>query len=205
MQEQVMAAESSNFDILERVKAMLLAPATDWTNIDQERSDLAYLLTNYIAILAVIPAVAGFIGFSAIGVVIPSGATLRVPVFPGLMGALFGYLMSFVTVYILAAITNLLAPRFGARRDFASALKLIVFSYTPVWIAGIFLLIPGLWFLTVLGLYGFYPLWRGLPPLMKAPEERSLAYATTIVLCALVVRGLIAWAETALFSLPQVI
>ena len=42
--------------------------------------------------------------------------------------------------------------------DFDSAFKLAVYSYTPVWLAGIFLLLPGLRFLILLGFYGAYVL-----------------------------------------------
>jgi Yip1 domain len=195
----------ADMDIIERVNRILTTPTTEWKIISEERGDLQFLLNNYIAILAGIPAVCGLIGFAAIGVVAPSGATLRVPLFSGLLGAVFGYLMAFVAVYVIALAVNFFAPKFGAQRDFPSALKLVVYSYTPVWITGVFLLVPGLWFLTVLGIYGFYPLWRGLPQLMKAPQEQSLLYAGTITLCALVIRVLIGWIEATLFSLPQVI
>ena len=41
-------------------------------------------------------------------------------------------------------------------------------------LAGIFLLIPGLNFLVLLGLYGFYLLWVGLPLLMRVKKEQAL-------------------------------
>jgi Yip1 domain len=192
-------------NIVARVIGILLTPTTEWKIIAEERDDLSYRLNIYIAILAAIPAVAGFIGFSAVGVVIPSGATVRVPVLSGLLGAVFGYVMAFVAVYALAVITNLIARRFAAQKDFSAALRLIVYAYTPVWVTGVFLLVPGLWFLAVLGIYGFYPLRQGLPILMKAPEEQSQLYAATILSCALALRLLVGWAEALLFSLPQVI
>jgi Yip1-like protein len=188
-----------------RINAVLLKPTAEWPVIVQETDDLAYLLNVYIAILAAIPSIAGLIGFCAVGEALPSGAILRVPVLPGLLGAVFGYAMSFVTVYLLAFIANLIAPRFGAQKNFSAALKLVVYSYTPVWIAGIFLLLPGLWFLAVLAIYAIYPLREGLPQLMKVPEDRALSYAATIVACALALRLLIGWIEAAFFSLPQVI
>jgi hypothetical protein len=192
-------------NIFERVYRILLRPSAEWKIIDEERADLSYLLNIYIAALAAIPAVSGLIGFSAIGVEVPDVGTVRVPVFSGLLGAVFGYLFAFVAVYGLAALIYLLAPRFEASKSFPAALKLAVYSNTPVWVTGIFLLAPGLWFLTVLGFYGFYLLWSGLPILMKAPQERSLLYAAIVIGGAFVLRILIGWSETALFSLPQVI
>jgi hypothetical protein len=192
-----------HMNIFERVYRILVSPTTEWNIIEHERGDLSYLLNSYVAVLATIPALSGLIGFSAIGVGVPDVGTVRVPVFSGLLGAVFGYLSAFVVVYLLAVIINGLAPRFDASKSFPEALKLAAYSYTPVWVAGIFLLLPGLRFLTVLGLYGFYLLWRGLPTLMKAPEQKSLPYAAAVVFGAIVIRILIGWAEAELFSLPQ--
>ena len=61
---------------------------------------------------------------------------------------MFGYVASFaIGAVLLGVVINLLAPLFGGQKDFDSALKLAVYSYTPVWLAGIFLLLPGLRFL----------------------------------------------------------
>ena len=92
-------------------------------------------------------------------------------------------------VYIIASVIDLLAPRFGGQKNFANALKLSVYSHTPLWLAGIFLLIPGLNFLLILGLYGLYLLWTGLPLLMRVPDEQACcAYAAVVTACALVPR-----------------
>ncbi len=98
---------------------------------------------------------------------------MRAPIFNGLFGAVFGYVMSCATVLLLGLVINLLAPLFGGRRDFDSAFKLAVYSFTPVWLAGIFLLLPGLYFLMLTGCYGAYLLWLGLPLLTKSPAAKS--------------------------------
>ena len=76
-----------------------------------------------------------------------------------------------------ALIIDALAPSFRSQRNFPNALKLSVYSFTPVWLAGIFILIPGLRFLTILGLYGLYLMWTGMTPLMGSPRDKSLLYA----------------------------
>ena len=164
-------------NLVERVKGIILSPKTEWPMIAGEPGDAGYLFTNYVAILAAIPAVCGFIGAILLGV----------PIFFALIGAVIQYILAFVAVYIVALIVNLLAPTFSSQKDFASALKLTVYSYTPVWLAGVFKLIPVLSFLGILGLYGLYLLWLGLPPLMKTPPEKSILYTITIVVVAIVV------------------
>jgi len=89
-------------------------------------------------------------------------------------------------VYIIAGVIDLLAPRFGGKKNFPNAMKLSVYSYTPLWLAGIFLLVPGLNFLLILGAYGLYLLWVGLPMMMQAPSERSFVYAIVVTAVALI-------------------
>ena len=49
---------------------------------------------------------------------------------------------------------------------------------TPVWLAGVFALVPGLGFLRPLAfLYAVYVFWLGLPILMKSPSDGRAPYA----------------------------
>jgi len=144
-----------------------------------------------VAILAAIPAVCGFIGTSIIGIGLPGGATFRVGIVSGIASAIVSYLLAFVMVYVVGLIIDALAPTFNGQKNQPNALKLAVYSMTPAWLAGIFSLVPGLRTLGILGLYGLYLLWVGLPLLMKAPEEKSIGYAAAVVLCAIVISILI--------------
>ena len=185
-----------------RVKAILADPFTAWTTIERESSDPAYLLSHYVVLLALIPAVFSFIGSSLIGVVLPGGGTARAALFDGVFGAIFGYVMACVTVLLLGVVIDLAAPLFGGRRDFDSAFKLAVYSYTPVWLAGIFLILPGLRFLTLTGFYGAYLLWLGLPRLMKVPEHKSQSFAALLVACAFAFTSIAGAVQRAVFGTP---
>jgi len=185
-----------------RAKAMLADPFAEWTAIEREPGDPAYLLSRYVAVLALIPAACSFIGTSLIGVVVADGTTVHTPVFNGLFGAAFGYVMSCATVLLLGLVINLVAPAFGGRRDFDTAFKLAVYSFTPVWLAGIFLLLPGLYFLVLTGCYGAYILWLGLPLLTKSPERQALSFATPVVVCAFALAYLAAHTQRVIFGTP---
>ena len=164
--------------LIERAKAIVLRPRSEWKVIEQEPETLRDLLISYVAILAAIPEVARFLGQSFIG-----GYT---PLVPSLIRAVVVYLVTFAMVYSIAGVIDLLAPRFGGEKNFANAVKLSVYSHTPLWLAGIFLLIPGLNFLLILGIYGVYLLWTGLPLLMRVPTEKALPYAVVVTACALI-------------------
>jgi hypothetical protein len=181
-------------ELLHRVKAILLTPHSTWPAIAQEKGEASGLFMRYVAILALIPALARFIGASLVG--------WYAPIVASLAGALVTYLASFAIIYGLALLVDAMAPRFGGQKGFAGALKLAVYSSTPVWLAGIFLLVPGLSFLVILGLYGGYLLWAGLPILLQVPAEKALPYAAVVAGCALTIVVALGLIEAPLFSPP---
>jgi hypothetical protein len=182
-------------DLVARVKGLLLDPKAEWQVIEREGADTGALLKGYVAILAAIPAVCGFIGTSIIGV-----AGHRTPLLPGIVSALGGYLITFAGVYVMAFVTDELAERFGGRRSFGNAFKIAVYAQTAGWLAGVFTAIPILAVLAVLGLYSFYLLYTGLPILMKVPEENVLGYFLAVLVCAVIVWMLILFVPAMLFG-----
>jgi len=183
-----------------RARRILLDPLAEWAAIEQETGDAAYVLSNYVAVLAIVPAAFSFVGASLVGVHVPGVGTVRAPIVDGLFGAIFGYALTCATVLLLGFAVNLLAPVFGGRRDFDGAFKLAVYSFTPVWLAGIFLFLPGLRFLTLTGFYGAYVLWRGLPVMTRTPAHNSLNFAAVVVACAFALAYFTAVAQRALFG-----
>jgi hypothetical protein len=170
--------------LLKRVRGIILRPDAEWGTIAAEPADARALLLNYAAILALIPAVCGFIGASLIGVR-AGGETFRTPLLAGALNAALGYVLTFAVVYLAALVADMLAPVFKGERNLASALKLSVYGHTPAWLAGIFLLVPGLRFLVILGLYALYLVWTGAPALMRVPHDRAFLYAVAFIVCAL--------------------
>ena len=188
-------------NIAARVQGIITDPPAEWAKIDSEPGDVIQMLTNYVAPLAAISALSWFIGACLVGVMVPGVGAVRASVLQGLFGAAFGYVTASAIVLILGLVINLLTPVFGSRRSFEHAFKLAVYSYTPFWLAGIFLLAPGLRFLIVLSLYGVYLLWKGLPLLMETQRVKVPAFAAVIVGCAGALTLIFAAAQHALFGL----
>ena len=165
-------------NLFERVKGILVDPKAEWPRIKPEPGEMVYLFANYVAVLAAIPAICGWIAWIVVGA----------PVVTGVVITLIRYLLSFVSVYLLALIIDALAPTFDADKNFDNALKLAVYSATPFWLSGIFSLVPVLGFVRVVALvYAAYLLWLGVPPLMRCPPDKSIGYTGAIVGCALAI------------------
>jgi hypothetical protein len=173
--------------ILERVKRICLTPVTEWPIIAGESTPAASLVKGYVAPLAAIGAIAGFVGGSLIGYTVPFVGTYRVPFTAGVASAILAIVLAIAGVLVLSLIINFLAPTFGGEKNQAQALKVAVYSYTPAWVAGVFSILPFLGVLALVGaLYGLYLLYLGLPRLMKCPENKAVGYTAVVVVCALV-------------------
>lgn len=187
---------------LVRARAILVDPAAAWGAIEKDVGEPVYLLSRYVAVLALIPALSSFVGAALIGAVAPSGALIRADLIDGLFGAIFSYAASCVIALLLGLIIDLLGPVFGGRRSFENGFKLAVYSLTPLWLAGIFLLLPGLRFLLLTGVYGIYLFFVGAPRLTKVPAQQATNFTVVIVVCACALLYAAAMAQRMLFGTP---
>ena len=138
--------------------------------------------------LAAIRAVAGFIGGSLVGTTVPFVGTDRVPIVTGLVDGRPRLRDRSLGVFILAFIINALAPTFGAAEEFRQAFKVAVYS----WHAGRDRRSSQIHSRCsrVLGssphCTGRGRLYLGLPRLMKARQDKAVAYTAVVVVCAIV-------------------
>jgi Yip1 domain len=184
--------------LIERAKNICLSPKTEWPKIAEEPATTASLFTGYAMILAAIPAICGLIGMTLIGVSVPLVGTMRIPIGAALVNAILGYALGLAGIFILSLIINALAPTFDGKKDATAALKVAVYTYTPVWLIGVLSIIPLLGMLTLIAaLYAVYLLYLGLPNLMKNPEEKSIGY-TALVIVSAIVLGIVVGAIVAL-------
>ncbi len=166
--------------ITNRVKNLITKPEAEWDVIAGESATIQGLYKNYAMILAAIPAV---IGFLAIVVRVPSAAG------HALLAMIAGYILALLGIAVLAFIVDFLAPKFKGTASQISAFKLAIYSATPAWVAGLFLIIPivGGVLMLVGVVYSLYLFFLGVPKLMKCPKDQAVIF--TIV--ALVVNVMV--------------
>lgn len=182
-----------------RVMNILKSPATEWPVIAAESADVGRLYREYIMILSAIPVVATFIAYSVIGVSMPFSGTFRRPMMSGLSFLLVSYVMGLVGVYVCAVIIEWLAPKFKSTGTRLDALKLVAYASTPVWVAGIFNLLPLLGVLGLLAaLYAVYLFYLGLPVMMKTPADQVVIFMIVAAIVIFIVGLAMASISTAL-------
>jgi hypothetical protein len=174
-------------NLVERAKNILLTPAKEWDVIKGEQLTIMDMFTKYAMILAAIPAIAGFIGYSVIGISFGFG-TFRVPIGTSLVWAILQYILSLGGVFLIAFIMDALAPNFGCTKNLAAAVKIVVFSYTASWVAGILNIIPSLGILVGLAsLYSLFLMYMGMQKIKEVPKDKMVGYFVVTIIAAVVV------------------
>lgn len=147
------------------------------------------LLTGFVIPMALIPAVASFIGYGFIGV---TGLRFRVRgLYWGTAMAIDSFFTSLAVYWLGTYIVDWLGIGFGSKKNTGRAAQLVAYSYTPAWIAGIFFLWPSLHGLIALGLYGVYLFYLGVPVLKPCDRDQRISYTIISSILLIVVRFLI--------------
>ncbi|MCL1936791.1 MAG: YIP1 family protein [Candidatus Azobacteroides sp.] len=173
-------------DVAKRVKNMLLTPKTEWNVIEKEDDSHIKLLTTYLIWLAMIPAVAAFIGYGIIGFnmlgIHFDGFEL------GIKYALKYFLLMIGGAYLTAVAFNFFAANFEGKKSFNRAFQLAAYCYTPVCLGGIFYIYYSITFLAgLLSLYALYLLYLGAKPVMRIPHTKAMTYFAVSLLAMVLI------------------
>jgi hypothetical protein len=176
--------------IIKRVVAILTKPIEEWEVIKNETMSVSDMFLKYAIVLVAIPAIAAFIGYALIGISMGPFGSIRLPIVNCLIWAVIYYVIMLAGAYVMGMVIDALAPSFGAAKEMIRSMKVAVFSSTAAWVAGIFFIIPGLYFLTYLGaLYGIYLFYLGLKSLKEVPQDKLIVY----LIVTIIISGLIMW------------
>ncbi|HVO74657.1 MAG TPA: Yip1 family protein [Ignavibacteriaceae bacterium] len=174
-------------NLFDRAKNIILNPSKEWEVIKAETISNSDLFTKYALILAAIPAVCGFIGYSVFTTSYGM-FSFRLSFGSSLTWAILNYLLTLGGVYLLAFIIDALAPNFGCPKDLNAALKIVVFAYTPAWVFGVFYLFPVLGIIVLLAsIYSLILLYMGLERVKSVPKDKMVAYFIVTIIVAIIV------------------
>jgi len=179
-----------------RVVNILKDPKSEWPVIAAESTDIGRLYREYIIPLSAIPVIAGFIGMfwltGVTGTGLMGGGLMWVLAF-----SIVSYVVGLVLIYVDAVIIEWLAPKFKSSGTRVDALKIVAYSMTPAWIAGILNVVPLLGMLALFAaLYAIYLCYLGLPPVMKTPQDQVVIFmivaAVVIIVVHIVISAILA-------------
>lgn len=171
--------------LIARAKGILLTPSAEWAKIATETDQPKSVFMTYALPLALIGPLANLIGWQLFGFG-GMGISINIGLVSGLTIAVISFVLSLVSLWVIAFAANFISPKFGGRDDFPAAFRLVTYSWTAAWLAGIFGLLPALSVLGILGLYSLYLLFKGATPVMGVPQDKAVGYTVVTVVAAIV-------------------
>ena len=185
-------------NLVERAKNIMFNPKQEWEAIKAESITTKDLYTKYAMILAAIPAIAGFIGYTIFG--LSWGIrTIGITAGSSIVWAIVTYITGLAGIYIISFIVDALAPSFGSTKDMTASTKVVVYAYTPAWVAGVFHIFPVLGFIVALAsIYGLVLMYMGLQKVKDVPQDKIVVYFIVIIIVAIIVFFVMAAIVTAI-------
>ena len=169
-----MQATASN--IFSRATNIMFKTKTEWQAVELEKPNTSSILLGYVIPLSLIPAIFMIIGYGVIGVSVPFYGRYTNWT-SGIVSGIVSIASTILSVYLTALIVDLLAPSFKVQKNFGRAMQLVAYSFTPMWVAGVLNIFPGIsWLAWLLGLYGFFIMYQGFEHTMKPSKENTVGY-----------------------------
>lgn len=187
---------SASTDFGQRLKNLLLFPSYEWKVISLEKASLAEDFKRFGLRLIFPGAISMFIGsFLFIRNEVDIDAyRFSYP----LVQALFYLVFQTVFLILSAFFVNKLANRFSSVSDARQSGRLVLFSVAPLLLVFIIFNLHKMFFLSLIpGLYSYFLLYKGLPLLLKTPDNKRIAFVFLIF----IVQAGIYWALALAFSL----
>jgi hypothetical protein len=169
------------------IKDLVKTPVAFFERLKSAETTPSDITKTRLVYLAAIPAIAGFIGRVVIGENVPFVGYAHVSLFSGLISAVLLFVLAIVGIYVISFIVNGLVGNFEGERSELNAFKLTAYAFAPLFVLGLFSLIPALTGFYILGLYGIYLFYIGAPILLNVPEEKSLTFTVIVSLISIVV------------------
>jgi hypothetical protein len=171
---------------LRRIVFLLFRPAAEWDLIASEETSVDALLRGYILPLALLAPIATTVGMRTFDRAWDPQRGFRVPPDQIFAAGAATYFATIGSILLLAAIFALLAPMFGVRRDFVSALKVATYGSIPLLLAGATLILPAMAIVGMVGLaHSLFLLALGVQRVLHVPATaRAEFIGISIVLLA---------------------
>lgn len=188
--------------IVNKAKQFILNPKMEWEIEKNNLTTSQQHVMSYVLPLALISAIAIFIGVGLIGYRVLGYRVQSIS--SGIAQAIVYLISVLIGVYLSGFIIHKLAPTFNTTVSLDKSVRLVGFSYTAILLAGILNIFPPLALFTFLGgIYSLYLLYLGFKPMTDVSEEKLTSYfivSLLVIVGVYVVLGMILTAMIATFG-----
>ncbi len=169
-----------------------MQPAQEWATIAGEFTTAGPIYRRFLVPMAAIGPLAATLGTIVSGQRSTLGGSYPMSMMDAVTSGVLEYGLNLVGVYLFAVLIETLATVVGGQRNRVQALKIAAYGTTPYWLGGVLAVFPKLSLLgAAFGLYSVRLFAAGLPPVMKAPRDKTAAFTLLVSIAGALVLLLI--------------
>ncbi|TVZ40641.1 uncharacterized protein DUF1282 [Alteromonadaceae bacterium 2753L.S.0a.02] len=180
--------------LLQHTIGIMTNPSAEWVSVRDDKSSFKQVFLSHVPFLALIPALASFYGVTQVGWSVGDADPIKLSVNSALSLCALTYVALLAGVFVLGEFINWMSRTYGVQeteeRRHHAGTALAVCVTTPLFLSGIFLVVPSIWLnalaMAAAGAYAVYLIFEGLPIIMNINRERAFMYASSVVTVGLV-------------------
>ena len=175
---------------IQHIIGLLSDPTRQWEKIREQYKSGSGSPVAHVLILALIPAISGYIGTTQVGWRIGVGEPIRITGDSAMSIAIIYYIALLVGIFSIGWVIHLLGKAYEVEKPLPLCIALAAYTATPLFLIGLMQVYPLLWLNMLMGLpalaYTVYLLYSGLPIMMEIPTERGFLYSSAVLAVGLV-------------------
>ena len=175
---------------IQHIVGLLSDPTRQWEKIREQYQSGNGNPVGHVLILALIPAISGYIGTTQVGWRIGVGEPIRITGDSAMSIAIIYYIALLVGIFSVGWVIHLLGKAYEVQKPLPLCIALAAYTATPLFLIGLMQVYPVLWLNMLMGLpalaYTVYLLYSGLPIMMEIPTERGFLYSSAVLAVGLV-------------------
>ncbi len=171
--------------VIGNIIGLFSSPTKTWENIRESQCDATACLFKHVALMAMIPAISGYVGTTQVGWSIGASGTHYLSNESAGMIAVLTYLAMIVGVFGMGFMVRWMSITYGEEMPLGRCVVFAAYVATPLFLIGLMMLYPILWLNMLLGLpavaYTVYLLYAGIPVMMDVNQEKGFLFASSIL------------------------
>ena len=175
---------------IQHIIGLFTDPTREWEQIRDKYKGGQGSPVGHILVLALIPAISGYIGTTQVGWRIGVGDPIRITGDSATSIAIIYYIALLVGIFSIGWVIHLLGKAYEVNKPLPLCIALAAYTATPLFLIGLMQVYPVLWLNMLIGLpalaYTVYLLYSGLPIMMEIPAERGFLYSSAVLAVGLV-------------------
>ena len=176
--------------LLNHIVGLFKNPEEEWQKIRKENCSVGKCYCSHVLLLALLPPISFFIGFSQVGWSVGGGDVQKLTTGIALTYSVLMYISILAGIFSMGAMIHWMSKTYGEQKDLPRCIGLAAYTLTPLLLVGVMGLYPVLWLQMLASLpalaYTVYLLYTGVPVMMDISKDKGFLFSSSVLAVGLV-------------------